>query len=77
MDDRSNSPIEEPALAITFDDVESTQSSFDSVKNALLSANTPSIKTEIKMENEPREPPEIPNMDSDGQTYTCDRCLLR
>jgi len=74
-EDRSNSPIGEPEDHFP----EKSQNSFDSVKNALLAAITPPSggnSESMKIENELSSPPEIP-LDTDGQTYTCDRCLLR
>ena len=44
------------------------------IKTALLAAIRSGSKSP---DSDPDQPPDIPNIDSDGQTYTCDRCLLR
>ena len=44
------------------------------IKSALLAAIRSGSKSP---DSDPDQPPIIHNIDSEGQTYTCDRCLLR
>ena len=60
----------EPEPENSFEDSNS-ENTFESVKLALIASNTPQIKIE-EIENVSQE-----KLEADGQTYTCDRCLLR